>query len=222
MKKILLFVLTITCLLNGFSQKLSKSEGNIKSGLRLGLVGSQISGDDLAGYHKLGAYAGLFANIPLSQSHKWHFQMELNFIMKGSSTQLIANADGTLPNYYVLTMLYTETPFLFQYNFGFYKSLKGNVYDFDFEFGPTLNFLFYSHERNQFNDIRRLSEDQQFNIFDIGIIVGLKCSISDKWDASFRYGTSVYPVRIPTMVYNRLVKKQFNDHIAFSLCYHFN
>ena len=124
MKKILLFVLTITCLLNGFSQKISKSEGNIKSGLRLGLVGSQISGDDLAGYHKLGAYAGLYANIPLSPSHKWHFQMELNFIMKGSSSQLVVREDGTLPNYYVLTMLYTETPFLFQYNFGFYKSLK--------------------------------------------------------------------------------------------------
>ncbi len=221
MKKILLFVLIITCLLNGYSQKLSKSEGNIKSGLRLGLVGSQISGDDLAGYHKLGAYAGLYANIPLSPSHKWHFQMELNFIMKGSSSQLVVREDGTLPNYYVLTMLYTETPFLFQYNFGFYKSLKGNIYDFDLEFGPTLNFLFYNKERNQFGDIFRPAE-QQFNIFDIGVIVGLKCTISDKWDASLRWGSSIYPVRIPTMVYNRVVKKQFNDHIAFSLCYHFN
>lgn len=221
MKRICLIVLLLSILTIGKTQNLSKSEGNIKAGARLGFVGSQISGDDLGGFNKLGAYAGLFARIPITKNKKWHFQMELNFIMKGSTSQIRVLEDGTLPNYYVLSMLYTETPFLFQYNIGSFRSVKGGVYDFDFEVGPTLNFLFYQNERNQDGDILRPAS-QLFNIFDIGIITGLRCTLSNKWSASMRWGSSIYPVRIPTMVYYRVIKKQFNTHLAFSVCYHFN
>lgn len=221
MKHITLILLLFLSFSTGVSQNLSTSEGNIKAGARIGFVGSQISGDDLGGYHKLGAYAGLFARIPLTKTQKWHFQMELNFIMKGSTSQIRVLEDGTLPNYYVLTLLYTETPFLFQYNIGFFKTVKGGIYNFDFELGPTLNFLFYQNERNQDGDIFRPA-NQLFNIFDIGIISGLRCTLSNRWSASMRWGSSIYPVRIPTMVYYRVIKKQFNTHLAFSVCYHFN
>jgi hypothetical protein len=220
MKNTILTIIAIFTILSVNSQALSKSGGNIKAGVRIGFVGSQISGDDLAGYNKLGAYTGLFANLPISKNGKWHFQMELNFIMKGSSSNITAQEDGTLGDFYVLTMLYTETPFLFQYNFGTFKRPNGNFLDFDLELGPTLNFLFYQKERNQSGDIYRPAE-QLFNIWDIGIIVGLKCTISDRSSLSFRWGSSIYPVRIPDFVYNRIIKSQYNDHVAISYCYHF-
>lgn len=219
MKRIIGILIFSLLIFNLQAQKPSKSEGNIKGGVRFGLVGSQISGDDLGGYHKLGVYAGLFANIPISESGKWKFQMEFNYIMKGSNSNISPRDDGSLPDSYTLTMLYTETPFMFQYNFGYYKNAKGKVYDFFFEMGPTLNFLFYQKERNQNGDF--LESRQPFNIFDIGVILGVSCKFADKYTISARWGSSIYPVRIPNFVFNRAIKMQFNDHIALTLCYHF-
>lgn len=220
MKRIIGILIFSLLIFNVLAQKPSKSEGNIKGGVRFGLVGSQISGDDLGGYHKLGVYAGLFANIPISESGKWKFQMELNYIMKGSNSNISPRDDGSLPDSYTLTMLYTETPFMFQYNFGYYKNAKGKMYDFFLEMGPTINFLFYQKEMDKYGPIYR-SSDQLFNIFDIGVILGLSCKFADKYTVSARWGSSIYPVRIPNYIFNRAFRMQFNDHIALTLCYHF-
>lgn len=220
MKRTLPIILFFLLIINVHAQKPSKSEGNIKGGFRFGIVGSQISGDDMWGYHKLGAYAGLFANIPISESGKWKFQMEFNYIMKGSSSNVSPREDGSLPDSYTLTMLYTETPFMFQYNFGYYKNAKGKVYDFHLEMGPTLNFLFYQREQDQNGDIYRTAE-QLFHIFDIGVILGVSCKFADRYTVSARWGSSIYPVRIPNFVFNRSIRMQFNDHVALTLCYHF-
>ena len=218
MIKYLNIFLIIVLSINLNAQNLSKSEGNIKGGVRFGLVGSQISGDDLGGYHKLGVYSGLFANIPISESGKWKFQMELNFIMKGSKSNFSYREDGSMTDDYKLTMLYTETPFMFQYNFGYIKNAKGNVYDFYFEMGPTLNFLFYQKEDDQNGTILHT---QPFNIFDIGAILGVSCKFAESYSVSARWGSSIYPVRIPNNNYGRIVRMQFNDHIALTFCYHF-
>ena len=201
-------------------QELSKSGGNIKGGFRVGLVASQISGDDLAGYHKLGAYAGLFANTPISLSGKWRFQMELNFVMKGSQTFAYTREDGSLNDVYKLTLLYTETPFLFQRELGYFISPKNKTYTFFFEVGPALNFLFYQKERDMYGEIYR-SHDQLFNFWEAAVIAGLFCRIEDRWGLSFRWSSSVYPVRIQNWVFNRRIKMQFNDYIALTVQYHF-
>ncbi len=201
-------------------QELSKSGGNIKGGFRFGLVASQISGDDLAGYHKLGGYAGLFANTPISLSGKWRFQMELNFVMKGSQTFAYTREDGSLNDVYKLTLLYTETPFLFQRELGYFISPKNKTYTFFFEVGPALNFLFYQKESNMYGEIYR-SHDQLFKFWEAAVIAGLFCRIEDHWGLSFRWSSSVYPVRIQNWVFNRRIKMQFNDYIAFTVQYHF-
>lgn len=198
-------------------QELSKSGGNIKGGFRVGLVASQISGDDLAGYHKLGGYAGLFANTPISLSGKWRFQMELNFVMKGSQTFVYAREDGSLNDVYKLTLLYTETPFLFQRELGYYTSPGDKTYTFYFEAGPSLNFLF--HQKETFNG--EVMHRSPLRFWEAAVIAGLFCRIEDHWGLSFRWSSSVYPVRIPNWGSNRRIKMQFNDYIAFSVQYHF-
>ena len=48
----------------------------------LGLTGSQIDGDDMAGYNKLGGTFGMGTNIYLSENISW--QQEAVFYMRGA------------------------------------------------------------------------------------------------------------------------------------------
>ena len=210
-KKQLLFVVAFcitTCLLYA-QNELSKSESNFKGGFRLGFTASQISGDNLGGYNKLGGYAGGFVNFPLTKDLRWMFQFEINFMMKGSSTFAKLSPDGLPEDSYVLTLFYTESPFLVRW-----KVFKGIV----LELGPALNFLCYEEERiNGNTEVGR----QPFRFYEIAIIAGASYFFKAHWGINFRWSSSILPVRVPNFVYNRSVKKQFNDSLALSLYYQF-
>jgi hypothetical protein len=208
MKKISILFLLSFLLLSTSAQELSKSRSNFKGGVRLGFSATQISGDNLAGYNKLGAYTGAFTNFPVSKDGKWKLQMELNFIMKGSSTYTPKKSNAILTNKYVLTLFYTETPLLAKYNF--YKGLE-------IETGPSFNFLFATKEIDAQGDLHR----SPFNVFELSYIVGISYLFKEHWGVNLRWSTSVFPVRIPDWQYNEKIKKQYNDVLAFSLYYQF-
>lgn len=208
MKKLALLFLLSFLLVSTYSQKLSKSGSNFKGGVRLGFSATQISGDNLAGFNKLGAYTGAFTNFPISKNGKWKLQLELNFIMKGSSTFTPRNSNAPPSNKYVLTLFYTETPLLVKYNF--YKG-------FEVETGPSFNFLFATKEVDAMGDLHR----SPFNIFELSYIVGISYLIKEHWGINLRWSTSVFPVRIPDWQYNDNIKKQYNDVMAFSVYYQF-
>ncbi len=44
---------------------------NFRGGLRAGFTATQMSGDDLSGFHKMGAYAGGFVNWRFMQNPPW-------------------------------------------------------------------------------------------------------------------------------------------------------
>jgi len=187
----------------------SKKESNFKGGLRAGFTASQISGDDLSGFNKFGAYGGAFVNFPLTKDLKWLFQFELNLIMKGSSTFATASSDGSISNTYILTLLYTETPFLVKW-----RLFKG----IELELGPSINFLCYSAEKiNGFKEPGR----QSFNFYEVAIIAGVGYLFKSHLGVNLRWSSSIVPVRVPNFVYNRLQRKQFNSTLAMSLYYQF-
>ncbi len=208
MKKLSLLILLSFLFVTTYSQELSKSKSNFKGGLRAGFTATQISGDNLAGFNKLGAYAGAFTNFPVSKDSKWKLQLELNFIMKGSSTFKPKNSNAPIFNKYVLTLFYTETPLLVKYNL--YKGLE-------VETGPSFNFLFATKEVDALGDLHR----SPFNIFELSYIVGVSYLIKEHWGINLRWSTSVFPVRIPDWQYNDNIKKQYNDVLAFSVYYQF-
>ena len=76
--RLLLWCFAATAQENG---KVSKLHSNVRGGVRIGLTTSQISGDNLSGYHQFGAYAGLYVSFPLTQNWKWMIQPEINFNM---------------------------------------------------------------------------------------------------------------------------------------------
>jgi hypothetical protein len=184
---------------------------SFKGGVRLGFSSSQISGDELAGFNKFGAYTGIFTNFPISKNMQWKIQAELNFIMKGSSMFLRANADNEVPNQYILTMLYTETPFLVKY------SPKPWV---ELELGPAINFLFYSHEKDSNG---KIPARQRFRIFELAGIGGISFIVKENFGINLRYSNSLLPVRVPDGNHSqyRMRYKQFNSVLTCSLFYQF-
>lgn len=205
MKKIYLLVFLSLLSASLFSQR--NDESKFKGGIRVGLTASQISGDDLAGFNKLGAHAGGFVHFPISQNRKWKFQMELDFTMKGSTTPP-RRGENINMFYYTLNLFYAEVPFLVKYNI-----IKG----FEIEAGPTVGLLFANTEKGLDGNIRR----PPFRLFELSALIGVNYLFRDHWGVSIRYSNSIIPVRIPTWVYNRVVSKQYNSLLSFSLYYQF-
>ena len=98
----------------------------------MGFTATQMSGDELSGFHKMGAYAGGFVNWRFIQNPHWTIQPEINFVMKGSSAFLRADKNGNIGNKHVLTLYYIEVPALAKY-----RIVKG----LEIEFGPTFGVL---------------------------------------------------------------------------------
>lgn len=204
MKKLVLLIALVFILSNVFSQG-----SRIKGGVRAGATTSQISGDDLSGFHKLGGYAGVYANIPFTKDEKWKFQMEINFIMKGSSLFAKGANNPNMYRKYTLNLFYLEVPFLAKFNL-----VKG----LEVELGPTVNFLFASREVNEGGVIMGRPP---FRFYEISILGGFSYYFNDHWAINLRYTNSIIPVRIPTWVYDRVVSKQFNSAFALSGIYQF-
>ena len=84
-KHLFTIVLLVGILSSAFAQEPEKPDhSRFYGGVRVGFTASQISGDDLAGFHKVGAAAGLFINHTIIPSGKLKMQLELDFMMKGS------------------------------------------------------------------------------------------------------------------------------------------
>lgn len=203
-------MISITFLLLSTSYINGQSESRFKGGVHAGINLSQISGDQLSGFHKMGAYLGLFANVPINKEQSWKVQMELNFTMKGSKTHTPPRSNATLPkNIYKLNLYYAEIPILFKY-----VALRG----IELEVGPALGYLF-SHKETENGDpiIGRPS----FSNFDFSGMIGATFCFKEHYGLSIRYSNSIIPIRTPNWVINQWVKKQLNSCIIVSINYQF-
>ena len=204
MKRFIPFFLLII----GFLTLNAQNESLFKGGVRAGCSITQISGDDLSGFHKLGAYAGLFANVPIDRNQDWKFQMELNFIMKGSKTYTPPKSE--FPQYiYKLNLYYIEVPLLFKYV---------GLSNLEFEFGPAINILFsYKETENNYPIIGR----PKFSIFELSGMAGIGYYFKEHYGFSLRYSNSLIPIRKPNWAVNRWIKKQMNSCIMLTFNYQF-
>jgi hypothetical protein len=80
-----------------------------KGGLTLGLTGSQMDGDNLGGYNKLGISTGMFVRRDFSD--RTAMMGEIKFIMKGAAKTTSLNS----PTTYKMTLYYFELPLTFIY-----------------------------------------------------------------------------------------------------------
>lgn len=184
----------------------STTGSNFKGGIRAGFTATQISGDDLGGFHKLGACAGLFINFPLTDNLRWKIQSELDFIMKGSHAYY--SSQKPITDKYVLNIGYLEVPVLIKWTF---------AENFEIEFGPAFGVILYQRERNAVGPMKR----PPFRWYELSGLCGLSYIIKKHFGISLRYSNSLIPVRIPDWVFNRHVKKQYNSVLALSVTYQF-
>ena len=193
-----------------YTQALSEGKSNFKGGVRAGMTATQISGDELSKFHKLGAYAGIYVNFPLHQNGKWFIQTELNFMMKGSTLFVHGIDDPNIGKRYTLTLFYTETPVIVKYKI--YKGLE-------LEAGPTFNFLFAYREIGDEGSLKPVRP--KFSVFELSILAGVNYLFKEHWGVSFRFTNSLLPVRKPNWIYNKKYRLQFNTALALSVYYQF-
>ncbi len=171
-------------------------------GLLGGLSMSEISGDRLTGPNKAGVYAGGFVNTYISK--KSSFQMELDFIQKGSRK----NPD-TLDNsnYYLLRLSYIEMFLHYKWDFSELFTLEA---------GPSFGVLIKSYEEAD----GQILTEPPFNTGDLSLNVGLFFSLTQRWRFNVRYSNSILAVRPhasgQTYKWNQ---GQYNEVLSFTFHY---
>ena len=195
MRKILLISLVLISV-NLFSQ-------NFKGGIIVGISTSQVSGDNLGGYHKAGLCIGVFTLLPISEIT--HLKMEMNFIQKGSNNPKMLKNE--IPD---ISTSYLEVPISVNYYQNEITAL---------EIGTQVAFLLSSTD----NDIYGPQQSELFNPFnklDIGVFIGMNYHLTDKIILNSRMSNSILPIRShPSNVTYYLNRGQYNSLLSFTIHY---
>lgn len=178
-----------------------------KGGISLGVAASQISGDQLSGFHKAGIFGGAFVNFRFTVRSA--LQFEMNYIQKGSAHN--PKPGATDPHSYKLNLQYVEVPVLYHWLFN---------KRFGFELGPTIGFLMKATEKEDGGIMRGT---RPFNVYEVGILGGIRFNISENFKAGFRGQNSLLPVRNHAgNVTYRLNRGQYNSLLLLNLTYEFS
>ncbi|MEQ9261781.1 MAG: outer membrane beta-barrel protein [Owenweeksia sp.] len=148
---------------------------NFGGGMYLGMAGSQINGDFLAGYDQYGINAGFLTNVQWGK--KSTAQLEIAFIQKGAREP---NSDTS--NFYRARLNYIEIPLLYIYRWG----------EFSFELGPALDILVTGQEET--NGIE-YDSSPPFHTLNLTGIFGINWHFSQKMHFNFRTNNSIIPIR---------------------------
>lgn len=173
--------------------------------LILGLCGSQISGDQLQGFDKLGVNSGIGVRTAISKNNQVGFRML--YFQKGSQTP-DKDIEAGIQDYYLLRLHYLEFPLWFRHT---------HKERFFVELGPSLAWLIKSYEEDVFGEN---PYNEPFNSLDLSAQGGLGFKIGGRTEFVFSYWQSLLPVRGESTggaYYDRISTKQYNSAICFNV-----
>ena len=176
-----------------------------KAGLIGGLSATQVAGDQLSGFDKLGVVGGGFVYTPVSE--KSSVQMEIIYIQKGSRKPLVAATN----EYYLMRLSYIEVPLVFRYN----------AYPrFIVEAGASAGVLVFSEEEDQ-NGTQ--NHRPPFHEFDYCLNFGLNYSLNKTWSLNARFSNSFVPMRDfeTGFSFMNFENGQYNTVVAVTMHYQF-
>lgn len=199
-KKILIIIFPIFCLSQEFN-----------SGLSLGISTSQVSGDQLSGFNKIGPRISIFLNRKIN----WYYlQLELQYISKGSKKNISNDLDPYLDN--------TYTSFINNYRFhleylGIPISIKAKVKsNLSVETGSAINILTNQKEEIDFY----IDNSRKVNKLEYCFFIGLLWNINPNYYINIRASNSILPIRKHSSGQTyRLNKGQYNTTLSFSIYY---
>lgn len=198
---ILLLALIFSCIGSSSGQRFN-------GGVLLGGLVSQVDGDTWQGYHKFGFLAGAMVSLQVSRHSS--FQMELEYIQKGSRKN--ADIDTGDFNTYLLRIHYVEVPLLYQFTF---------ARRFSFEIGPAMDVLIGSLEET---DGIELTDPVPLRPVTLCGIVGFSGYITSHLKANFRFNYSLISIRDGVANgYRRMIFElgQYNNVMSLSLFWDF-
>ena len=174
MHRHLLMTIALCCVLNAQAQL-------FKGGAELGLLASQVDGDNMTGYHKPGLYAALFTNLPLNEGD-FQLQMGLAYMQKGCKATN-SQEEGAL-NTYHLTLHQAGIPLTLRWN---------RLEPFFFEAGCSFNITPLVRIRRNGELYQLGADDDTYRFFELGGIAGLQWQLDGHWGLHLRMLYSLTP-----------------------------
>ena len=181
---------------------------NFNASLIGGITTTQISGDQLSGFNKIGPKIGLSINRTIN----WYgIKLELQYLTKGSKKNYnTLNQETYMDNVtfdYNLQLNYIGVPILL------FSNIKKNI---QFELGAAMNILIKSKEEINFYT----DDSRNFKNTETSILMGVQYKINEKYSLNTRFCNSILPIRSHASGEEyRLNKGQYNTVLSFSLYY---
>jgi len=185
---------------------------NFHGGIIVGASTSQVSGDGLSGFNKIGPRFGIYIN----QEIDWYgVQLELQYITKGSKKKTNSsnpndnnnNLSFYSFNNYNFHLEYVGVPILF------FSKIRKNI---KLELGTSFNFIIKQSEEIDFY----LDSSNEVHNFEADIILGITYPINNKILLNTRISNSISPIRPHASGETyRLNRGQYNTVLCFNLYY---
>jgi hypothetical protein len=184
-------------------------KGAVMGGMNI----SQVDGDEVYGYHRVGAHVGLAAILPLK---KWDITLETVFNQKGAYEGVQFPGD-TLNGKYDLRLNYVEIPLL-----AHFTDKNRYTVGAGFSYGRLVS----SKEVEHGGVIPPYSDTVAFSKNDYCVLVDLQIRVWKQLKFNIRYSYSMVPIRERTFYNINYTeyhdRKQYNNMFTFRLVYVIN
>ena len=170
-------------------------------GIIAGFSTTQVAGDLLGGFNKIGFLAGGYTNLKIKNNINIRF--EIKYIEKGSKNPRIKEN-----NFAEISLSYIEIPISIS------LQQKENL---GVEFGIYPAFLIDSEMNDYFS---KININPSFIKYDFGIFAGINYKINEKMILNTQISNSIIPIRPHVSgVTNGINKGQYNTTLNFALHY---
>ena len=228
MNKRVTFLLAALVLVSGVFLTCETQAQRILGALSAGINLSQVDGDEVYGFNKIGFNGGPSIIIPFGKNKNWSVTMEILFSMNGAyqkgeaynPADTTVKPDTTVPasyNGYKLNLNYVQVPLLIHYTDK--KVISGGL-------GLQYGQLVGVKEWEDGERIEGTSLKGPYTMTDLQILADVRIRLWSKLWANIRYGYSILPIRTrdftnvtETKVWTR---KQYNNVITLRLTWIFN
>lgn len=221
---IFLFIFSFSLILSerSFSQHIL---GAVSAGINL----SQVDGDEVYGFKKVGFNGGPSVIIPFGKDKKWSVTLELLFSQQGSRQKSVYPISNTIDSAragfydgYRLSLNYVQIPVIV--HFTDKRFLAGGL---GFQYGQLVGVTEYE----DYNDNRGFARSTTtlqgpYTRADIQALADVRIRIYRGFWFNVRYSYSILPIRTREFVNpffgDTWLRKQYNNVISLRLVYIFN
>ncbi len=172
----------------------------------VGLSGTQVQGDGLGGFDKLGLMAGIGVEM---DAWKHRLGFEMNLVQKGSKRD--PNPEAGDREKYKMSLTYIQVPLYFNYRIS--EKFSALV-------GPAIGVLVGSKEEDLYGEY---DSDPPFDPIEFSGILGAQYHLSKSFSAEVRLDQSLLPIRKKgESDVNWLIGRQYNTSLGVYLIYTIN